>query len=157
LGPERGEKQEAVDDLRKRLRGAGAAAEEISFYAGETPMGDIVSVLRNGSLFSDSRLIFHKNAENLKKKDEIDALSAYLVDPADNTALVILSDEPSIAKPIENAVPQSCRRMFYEMFENRKRGWLVDFFKKQGFAVSADGVDAVLELVENSTDALRRE
>lgn len=156
LGPELGEKQDAVDTLRSDW-GAGEPLEEDSYYAGETPMSEIVSVLRNGSLFSPRRLVFIKNAENIKKKDEIEALAAYLTSPADNTMLILLSEGNSLAKPIENAAPPGGKRMFWEMFENRKRGWLSDFFRRQGFSICDDGVDAVLDLVENNTEALRRE
>ncbi|MDR2792323.1 MAG: DNA polymerase III subunit delta [Treponema sp.] len=157
LGPELGEKQDAVNDIRAKLKGAGAPAEETSFYAGETAMQDIVSVLRNGSLFSDTRLIFIRNAENIKKKEEIDALTAYIVDPADNTTLILLSNENGVVKPIEHAISPNGKRIFWELFENRKHEWLVHFFRKEGFSITEEGIEAVLELVENNTDSLRRE
>jgi DNA polymerase-3 subunit delta len=43
------------------------------------------------------------------------------------------------------------------MFENRKHEWLVNFFRREGFSITGEGVDAVLELVENNTESLRRE
>jgi DNA polymerase-3 subunit delta len=155
LGPELGEKQDAIDEIRAKLKAAHSApAEEISFYAGETPTYEILSILRNGSLFADARLVFIKNAEALKKKDEVDALAAYMTETADNTELILLSTENSLAKAIENAAP---KRIFWEMFENRKRDWVSSFFKKQGVAVTPDCVDVILELVENNTEALRQE
>jgi DNA polymerase-3 subunit delta len=164
LGPELGEKQDAVDEIRAKLKGSGASAvgtesvlEETAFYAGETPMQDVVSVLRNGSLFSDARLVFIRNAENIKKKEEMDALAAYIVDPADNTTLILLSNENGVAKPIENVIPSNGKRIFWEMFENRKHEWLANFFRREGFSITSEGVDAVLELVENNTESLRRE
>ncbi|MDR2782296.1 MAG: DNA polymerase III subunit delta [Treponema sp.] len=162
LGPELGEKQDAVDEICAKLKGTGVSAavgalEETAFYAGETPMRDIVSVLRNGSLFSDTRLVFIRNAENIKKKEEIDALAAYIVDPADNTTLILLSNENSIAKPVESVIRPNGKRIFWEMFENRKHEWLVKFFKRESFSITGEGVDTILELVENNTESLRRE
>ncbi|MDR2193729.1 MAG: DNA polymerase III subunit delta [Treponema sp.] len=157
LGPELGEKQDTVNEIRAKLKGLAGVPEETSFYAGETSMQEIVSVLRNGSLFSDTRLIFIRNVENIKKKDEIDALAAYLADPADNTTLILLSNENGIAKPIENAIPPNGKRIFWELFENRKHEWIANFFKREGFSITKDGIEAVLELVENNTDSLRRE
>jgi DNA polymerase-3 subunit delta len=152
LGPEAGEKQEAIDDIRRTLQGA----EETSFYAGETPLDVIVSVLRNASLFAEKRLVFLKSAECIKK-NEADALAAYMIDPHADTTLILLSDENSLAKALENAVPPSAKRIFWELFENRKREWLVSFFRQQGRRISEDGIETVLELVENNTGALRRE
>jgi DNA polymerase-3 subunit delta len=174
LGPEIGEKQDAIDQIRESLKssdgigraggsggigaaGGGAAVEEASFYAGETPVSAIVSILRSGSLFADKRLFLIKNAENIKKKDDIENLSSYIIEPQDGTTLILLSDENGIAKPIENAVPPNAKRIFWEMFENRKRDWVAAFFKRQGFSIGEDGIETVLELVENNTDALRRE
>ncbi|MDR1215839.1 MAG: DNA polymerase III subunit delta [Treponema sp.] len=157
LGPEIGEKQDAVAEIRKTLQGKDAPPEETSFYAGETPVTAMTAVMRNGALFADKRLFFIKNAENLKKKDEIDVLADYILTPQQDTVLVILSDETSIAKPIENAVPSHAKRIFWEMFESRKREWVLSFFKREGFSITEDGIDAILEMVENNTEAFRRE
>jgi DNA polymerase-3 subunit delta len=43
------------------------------------------------------------------------------------------------------------------MFEDRKIEWVSSFFRREGFRISPDAVESVLELVENNTDALRRE
>ncbi|MDR0568461.1 MAG: DNA polymerase III subunit delta [Spirochaetaceae bacterium] len=156
LGPEIGEKQDAVDEIRSRLR-KSSAPEEISFYAGETAVSAIVSVLQNASLFAESRLIFIKNAEVLKKKEEIEVLADYLEHPQDDTTLILLSDAPSLAKGLETPVPAGNKRIFWELFENRKIEWVNAFFKRSGYRIAGDGVDTILELVENNTDALRRE
>jgi DNA polymerase-3 subunit delta len=43
------------------------------------------------------------------------------------------------------------------MFESEKGEWVRAFFKREGHRIDPAGVDAILELVENNTDALRRE
>ncbi|MDR0410890.1 MAG: DNA polymerase III subunit delta [Treponema sp.] len=157
LGPEIGEKQDAVAEIRRTLQDKGAPPEETSFYAGETPAAAMTAIMRNGALFAEKRLFFIKNAENLKKKDEIDILVDYMSVPQQNTVLVVISDETTIAKPLENAVPPNAKRIFWEMFENRKREWVLSFFKRKGFSITEDGIDAILEMVENNTQAFRRE
>ncbi|MDR0785380.1 MAG: DNA polymerase III subunit delta [Treponema sp.] len=157
LGPEIGEKQDAAAKIRQTLQGKGAPPEETSFYAGETPVAAMAAIMRNGALFAEKRLFFIKNAENLKKKDEIDALVDYIVAPREDTVLVILSDETAIAKPLENAVAPNAKRIFWEMFEDRKREWILAFFRREGFSITEDGIDAILEMVENNTEAFRRE
>ncbi|MDR0561151.1 MAG: DNA polymerase III subunit delta [Spirochaetaceae bacterium] len=156
LGPEIGEKQDAVAEIRTRLS-KGSPPEEASFYAGETPVSAIVSVLQNASLFAENRLIFIKNVEALKKKEEIELLAAYLEHPSEDTTLILLSDAPSLSKAIETQVSSGNKRIFWELFENRKIEWVSAFFKRAGYRIGEDGIETILELVENNTDALRRE
>jgi DNA polymerase-3 subunit delta len=157
LGPELGEKLDAVEAVRREIRDAsGAAPEECSFYAGETAITDMVSVLRNGSLFAENRLIFIKNAEALKKKEDIELLASYMERPQTNTTLILLSEAASLAKGLEKAAGEN-KRVFWELFENQKTQWVSSFFKREGCRITEDGVAAVLELVENNTEALRRE
>jgi DNA polymerase-3 subunit delta len=171
LGPELGEKLDAVQALRKKLAGvadvAGEAAggsapggaagslEETSFYATETGAAEIAAIIKNGSLFSEKRFFIVKNAE-LFKKNDAELLASCLENPGDDT-IVLLSDETRIDKKIEDAVPKANKRVFWEMFENKKHEWVAAFFGREGCRIEAGAVDAILEMVENNTDALRRE
>jgi len=153
LGPEIGEKQNAIDEIRKKL----SNPEVTVYYAGDTPVPTVVSVMRNGSLFADSRLFIVKNAELIKKKEDIDILSSYLSNPQDDTCLILISEESSIAKGIENKIPPAARRIFWELADSRKSEWVETFFRKEGFKISREGIETILELVENNTAALRQE
>jgi DNA polymerase-3 subunit delta len=158
LGPELGEKQDAIDELRQSLTPKGGSApEESSFYAGETPAADMVADLRNGSLFSDTRLFFIKNAEVLKKKEELELLASYMESPQENTTLVLVSESTGLDKRLENTVPRTGKRIFWELFEERKAPWVASFFERAGCRIEEAAVEAILEMVENNTDALRRE
>jgi DNA polymerase-3 subunit delta len=162
LGPEIGEKQDAIDEIRKTLASEagpeGSPAEETVFYPGDTPVADMVSALRNGSLFADRRLFFIRNAEAIKKKDEIELLASYLASPSEDTVLVLVSEETRL-EAIEKAAPSlgKGKRIFYELTENRKAGWVGDFFRSSGCRISDEGIQTILELVENNTSALRQE
>jgi DNA polymerase-3 subunit delta len=157
LGPELGKKQDAVDEIRRNLSAAHAAPEETSFYAGETPVSQIAAVLRNGSLFADSRLFLIKNAELIKKKDEVELLASYMASPQDDTVLILMSEATGLARGLEDAAGRENRRVFYELFENQKREWVTSFFSREGFSVDSGAVETILELVENNTEALGRE
>jgi DNA polymerase-3 subunit delta len=158
LGPEFGEKQDAVEAIRGGIRKRfGSPPEETSFYAGETAVNDMVSVLRNGSLFADARLFFIKNAELLKKKDELEMLAVYMGSPQDDTTLIFISDNTSLDKTLEKAAGKDGKRVFWELFENKKTEWVVNFFRREGFRISEEGIETILELVENNTDSLKRE
>jgi DNA polymerase-3 subunit delta len=43
------------------------------------------------------------------------------------------------------------------MFENRKKGWVIQYFRKQGCSIEEESVERLLELVENTTEELKRE
>jgi DNA polymerase-3 subunit delta len=154
LGPELGKKQDAINEIRRSLSGT---PEETSFYAGETPVSQMTAVLRNGSLFADSRLFLIKNAEFIKKKDEVELLASYIAAPQDDTALILVSETTGLAKGLEDAVKRENRKIFYELFENEKREWVASFFRREGFSLDPGAIETILELVENNTDALRRE
>jgi len=159
LGPETGKKQDAIEALRKKLAGSPATApiEEVVFYAGETSAVDIANAVQNHSLFAESRLFIIKNAELFKKKDEVTLLTSCMRELDPDTTLILLSDEFKLTAGLDDCVPKENRTVFYELFENEKSEWVRSFFKREGHKIDPDGIDTILELVENNTDALRRE
>jgi DNA polymerase-3 subunit delta len=153
LGPELGEKDDALAKIKE---GLGAACETTSFYAGETPVQTIADAIRNGSLFAENRLFIIKNAENISKKNDIHLMTSCLESAPPGTNVVLQSDETHLDKALEG-ISGAEKRVFFEMFENRKQDWVAQFFRRAGFSIKPDAVAAVLELVENNTEALRRE
>ena len=156
LGPEIGKKQDAIDEIRKKLSTNGPP-EETVFYAGETDALAIAGAVQNHSLFAQSRLFIVKNAELIKKKDETALIASCMKELEPDTAMVLVSDEFRLAAALDDCCPKENRKVFYEMFESEKGEWVRAFFKREGRSIEPGGVDAILELVENNTDALRRE
>ncbi|MCL2128182.1 MAG: DNA polymerase III subunit delta, partial [Treponema sp.] len=156
LGPEIGKKQDAIDGIRKRLS-ANGPPEEWVFYAGDTPAGQIAGVVQNHSLFAQSRLFIIKNADQIKKNDEAALIASCINGLEPSSVLILVSDEFRIASGLDGAVPGENRKVFYELFENEKSEWVRSFFRRAGRGIDQDGVDTILELVENNTEALRRE
>jgi DNA polymerase-3 subunit delta len=158
LGPEIGKKQDAIADIRRDLeRRFNAPPEETSFYAGETPVTAMTAVIRNGSLFAEGRLFFIKNAEAVQKKEDVELLASCMAVPQDGAVLILISEAAGLNKHLEKAVPREAKRIFWELFENEKAEWVSSFFRREGRRISAEGVGAVLEMVENNTEALGRE
>ena len=153
LGPELGRKQDDIDAIRKKNPGA----EETVFYAGETPVNLMTAAIQNHSLFSASRLFLIKNADQITKKNEVDLLASCMENLEEDTALILISEETKLAAGLDNAVPKENRRIFYELFESEKSEWLRSFFQREGFKIDSEGIETILELVENNTEALRRE
>jgi DNA polymerase-3 subunit delta len=164
LGPELGEKQASIDEIRKKIAnspgvnaGNGNNIEETVFYPGETSVLTMVSCIKNASLFADFRLFFIKFVEGIKKKDEIDLLSSCIDSLPDDTFVILISEETGIAKGLEKSIPQANKKIFWELLDNRKTEWLASFFRQKGFKISAEGIETILELVENNTSALKQE
>jgi len=156
-GPEIGERNAAIEQLKTAAAKRSGALDAHSLYVSDVKVGDVISLLQNGSLFADARFVVLKGVEAIKKADEIEQLSAWVKESSGVTdaSLILVSEETGVDKKLEALIPKENKRIFWEMFENRKEQWVVDFFRKAGFSVDGDAVGAILELVENNTDALR--
>jgi len=155
LGTELGKKQDALNSLKEKIK--SSSLEETVFYAGETTASEIANTIQNISLFADNRIIIIKNAELIKKKDEVELLISCINDMDSQTTLVLLSDENKLAAALDDSVPKNNRQVFYELFEREKNEWVRQFFKREGYDISKDCIDTILEMVENNTEALKRE
>jgi len=153
LGPELGKKQDEVDSIKQKI----PDAEITTFYAGETPVSAIADTIQNNSLFSEKLLIIIKNADAIKKKDEVDLLVSCIDNLDESTSIIMLSDELKLAAALDDAVPKNNRKIFYELFEREKNEWLKQFFKREGFNIDKNSISVILEMVENNTEALKRE
>jgi DNA polymerase III subunit delta len=167
LGPEEGEKSAFVDKIRAGL-GKGAEAPEVHrFYAGESPVTEIVLSLRNMSLFARHRLVIVSNAEEIHRADEVGTLLEYLSSPAEDATLVLLSSgfagdiDRKIAgdprRKSAGAIPAEHQKIFWEMFDNQKQGWVTSFFRQKSITIQADAVEYLLDMVENNTRDMRVE
>jgi DNA polymerase III subunit delta len=158
LGPEVGEKADYVEAIRKK---AGSGLETHSFYAFETRIADVVSLLQNGALFSNGKLVFVKDADQIKKKEDIDLLAGYLRNPSPDSILFLMSDETRLDEKLDAAIltakPAAERKVFWELFESQKEQWIRGFFSRRGIRVEEDAIETILELVGNTTDALKKE
>jgi DNA polymerase-3 subunit delta len=153
LGPEIGEKKEAVLQIKAGLeKRYTTAPEETVLYVGETAVNVIVSALLNLPLFAQTRLFRVKNIGAIKK-DGAKLIAAYVKEPADDTFLILEGDETKADSELENAAGIQ-KRVFWEMFEDRKAAWVINYFKRNGFSARQEAALDILELVENNTDAL---
>ncbi|MDR2865180.1 MAG: DNA polymerase III subunit delta [Spirochaetaceae bacterium] len=157
LGPEIGEKNDAIQAIREKLKKENKNIEESSFYIGETPLPEILALLLNGSLFSDTKLVFVKNIELVKKKQDVENLASYIGNPQEGTTLILVSDSIKVESGIEKCFQKNTKRIFWELFEEDKERWIFNFFRKAGFKIEGDAVSAILGMVENNTGALRQE
>ncbi|MBO5137835.1 MAG: DNA polymerase III subunit delta [Spirochaetaceae bacterium] len=160
-GPELGEKKDAIENLRIQSRKRLGQLDEHIFYVAETRIQDVMELLLNGSLFASARFIVLNGAEQIKKKEDIELISKWFTsvekNSEDSSVLILVSDENSCDKKLESIVPKENKRIFWEMFDNRKEQWVADFFKRNGYSISSEAIELLLDMVENNTDALRSE
>ena len=156
LGPEKGQKDQYLDNLKKSLKKKyGEDPESHRFYPFDTDMAQIISILRNGSLFSAHKLAVILNCEEIKKAGDLKLLGQFCKNMPDDVTLVFLSDSVSVDKRLAALVPASEKKIFWEMFDNQKKGWVQKYFSDQGLKIEQKAVAILLEMVENNTADLK--
>ncbi|MCI6826519.1 MAG: DNA polymerase III subunit delta [Spirochaetia bacterium] len=157
-GPEFGERNDAIENIKNSVSKKFGSVDNYLFYASETPVNEFMSVLQNESLFSEATFITVKNAETIKKKDEIEIILNWIKNvKSENAVLVLVSDEISVDSKIEKAVPSSNQKKFWEMYEDKKLPWLQNYFSKNGYTLTEDAGNLILSLIENNTQSLKAE
>ncbi|AIW88959.1 DNA polymerase III subunit delta [Treponema sp. OMZ 838] len=156
-GPELGERNDALEALRKSAEKKYGQLDNHLFYAADTSIAVVLDAVQNGSLFAEARFAVVRNAEAIKKKEDIQALTQWAEQtPTEAGAfLVLISDEIGIDKKIEALVPKDHKKIFWELFENKKQEWIRRFFAQSKIGIEQDAIEVLLELVENNTEALK--
>ena len=156
LGPEKGQKDQFIKNIRQSLKKKlGEEPESHKFYPFDSEMSQIISILRNGSLFSSYKIAVISNAEELKKAQEIKQLNQFCKNMPEDVTLILVSDSVSIDKRVDKIVPAAQKKIFWEMFDNQKKSWIFKYFADQGMKIQPDAVDMLLEMVENNTNDLK--
>ena len=156
-GPEFGKRNEAVDAVKAAHKKKFGVIDEHSFYLLETPFSEVMTILQSGTLFSDGVCIVCRNAELIKKKDDIQMIADWLENPDPSAVLILVSDEIGVDSKLEKLVPPTNRKKFWEMFENDKLPWVTSYFSKNGYRIQQGAAKLILELIENNTQSLAAE
>ena len=154
LGPEIGEKRKELQNLMDSVTSKGGEVHR--YYAFDCEILEVVRTLRNGSLFGSQRLVVIQAAESIKRAEDVDALVEYLKSPAPDAKLVLESDEIRVNKKLMNAAGQSATRIFWEMFDNQKSGWITSYLRRRGKRIGAEAIEYLLDLVANNTEEMAR-
>jgi DNA polymerase-3 subunit delta len=156
LGPEAGEKEAFLRRLLERIaKDSGGPPEVQRYYPFEGELAEALAALANGSLFAGHRVLLLNNAETLNRKRELDLLAEYCAHPAPGSTLVLLSDEVARVDPrLERLVPRENKVIFWELFENQKQGWIVNFFRGKSIQIEPQAVEFLLDMVDNDTRTL---
>ncbi len=156
LGPEEGKKKSSINKIEQSLISKlGENPEKHLFYPFEKKISDIVSLMKNGSLFSSHKFIIINNAEEIKKKAVVDLIIEICKNPIKGNTLILRSNSNSIDKKIEKVIPKDNKVIFWEMFDNQKKSWITSYFNSFEQRINPNAVDHLLEMVDNNTQELK--
>ena len=158
LGPEEGEKKEAIAKIKRDVLTKYPDSEVYSFFVGDDEEGSYISAVSQPSLFSSHRFIVFKNFENIKKSDETYKATIEAVKSnSDDLTLIIVSSE-SNKNSIDNALLSASgdnTKIFWELKDEDKKAWISNKVRKEGFQITKDAVEEILSTVENNTEEMK--
>lgn len=156
LGPEEGKKRQEIEKIEKFVaKSLSSVPEKHQFYPFEKKISEIVSLMKNGSLFSTHKFVIISNADEIKKKADVDLLVSICKKPIKGNTLILKSSSSSIDKKIEKVIPKANKVIFWEMFENQKKSWISSYFSSFDQKINPNAIDHLLEMVENNTQELK--
>lgn len=135
-----------VDEALERVRSevGGDALSEVTFDSA-TPVGEVLVALSTPSLFGDRRLIVIRDAHNLKR-DQVEAIVAYLESPSPHSVLVLVASSPP--RHLVGAVKQRGAVLSLEPLRGRRLvSWLKERARTYELAVDDRGAWALIDSV----------
>jgi DNA polymerase III delta subunit len=155
VGPEAGTRDLFIQDIKKRCAAKdGSPLEYHRFYAADAKPEEVVSLLLNGSLFASRKIVEFRGIESLATKESQKPFLDYLAAPSDTDILLLVSDSYSVPKPFEDAAGSARKKIFWELKESDKPGWVKSRLQREGIFIDSQGIESFLELVENETSAM---
>lgn len=153
LGPERGKRDAFIEDIIATLKKKSSEEPEIHrIYPFDSNVIFELDKAQTGSLFAAAVVMIFFNAESYNAKEGA-LFDEYLKNPPESTTVIFVSEEinaDKITKGISKHFDTKNTHKFYEMFESDKKGWLLEFFRKAKISITKEGVDFLLEMLQNN-------
>jgi DNA polymerase-3 subunit delta len=157
-GPESGERLEAIKNIRRELvKIHGDGLDETRYYATEDTPEKVIADLSNGALFASHTMVIIQNAESISRKPDIKTYADFVNRGNAEVTLVFTSEETRLDKALVSLAPEKARKIFWELFDNQKEGWVLNFLRGKGAAITPEALELFLSLVENNTQEMRQE
>ena len=156
LGPEAGRKRAFVEQIAAAAKERHGDVEVLRAFPYDGDLIDLVATLRTPGLFVAHRVVLLQEAQDLRAGNQLAALVAYCEDPAPASTLIIATGGMARDLPaaLNRAVSKERTRIFWEMFDNEKQGWLVSYFRSREIRIDAEACGLILELVPADVAAL---
>ena len=156
LGPEAGRKRAFVEQIVAAAEERHGDVEVLRAFPYDNDLIDLVATLRTPGLFIAHRVVLLQEAQDLRAGNQLGALVAYCEDPAAASTLIIAAGGMGRDLPaaLTRAVAKERTRIFWEMFDNEKQGWLLHYFRSREIRIDAAACALILELVPADVAAL---
>lgn len=151
LGPEIGEKASFIDELKGSMQERFGSLDSYKHYAFDLDLAALLRELRTESLFGGARFVEIHNCEQFTRKEQFADLASIAAAGGEDAALVFVSDEVRVDGRLDALVRKDRKRIFWELFEDKKRRWVATYLRRKGFAVDDEALDVFLELVAGNT------
>jgi DNA polymerase-3 subunit delta len=162
LGPEEGEKAAFVASVIQGIgKESGARPDVLRLYPTDANLGAFLDGLETADLFAARRVALIADVDQLGRAD-VDRLCAHLATPPRDVTILLLSSSASLsprdpAHRLTKLVPEPNRKIFWELFQGQKMGWLVRFFGSRNVSIDKNAAEYLLDVVEGNTRDLRAE
>ena len=145
---------EAVDAL------LGDALRDFNFdrfYGKGCDAEAVVMALRSLPMMAPRRVVLLRDAQQLHAGAQ-ETLAAYLDDPVDSAALVLVADKVDLRKKLFKRARKVGRALeFRKLYPRQVPAWVRRMAKAEGKGIDADAVDALARLVGTDLSLLRSE
>lgn len=157
-GPESGQRVAAIQSVQKELKAVHADGLDVmKFYAVEDGIPEIIANLSNGALFSSHTLAIIQGAEGITKKTDIKQLADFAAKAGKDITLIFTSEQSKLEKGLVDIAPPEARKIFWELFDNQKAGWVSNYLRQHRTRIDQPALDLFLSLVENNTMEMQQE
>ena len=156
-----------VETAITRLRTHFEAESVETVSALDTSGEEAVGLCNAGSLFGDARLIVVADVDGAKQTDgrrkggwkaaDVEAVSAYLSNPAPATVLALVSDELKASSALWKACAKAGAVLAYDVAKKELHAWVAEQFRQRGTRAESDAVAALIELVGDDLRTLKVE
>ncbi|MGH3137703.1 MAG: DNA polymerase III subunit delta [Gaiellaceae bacterium] len=156
-----------IETALARLRGH-FVAEAIDLVSALDTSGESAVALCNaGSLFGDSRLVVVEDVDGRRDPDsrrkggwkaaDVEAVSAYLTNPAPDTVLALVGEDVKKTTALWKTCAKAGQILEFAVAKKSLQGWVAEQFRQRGVRAEPEAVAALVQLVGDDPQALATE
>jgi DNA polymerase III subunit delta len=133
----------------------------------DTPGAAVVGLCNAGSLFGDARLVIVEAIDGRRDGDgrlkggwkaaDVDAIGAYLGDPAPDTVLALVGEDVKKTTALYKACTKVGDVLDFAVKKNALPGWVAKQFRDRGIQAEPEACAALVQLVGDDLHALAAE
>ena len=157
--------ERTLERLRRRFD--AGSVERLVAGKGGASGADVVAACNAGTLLGGERLVLVTHIDGQRgeydrlsggwKADDVEAVVAYLRDPAPGTVLCLVGAEVKKDAPLAKACAKVGDVLAWEIGKKDAIGWIAKSFQERGVKVGADACKTLLDLVGDDKLVLARE